>query len=362
MRVHRLVLLAFAVHSAPVESKGPLVVDTLHQRMESFGSGGKRYAIPSKTTGMSSWSSSGGAAAASYWGAWAGGAAPSESAADRAEPTLHHQAERTAAPWSPEEALATRRPRAEAAAETAAKPRKSDWERHQQKTRIEERGGALEHADSALAFMEERAAAKLQADIEEVDHLIVRRHLLTDRRGETDADAAAIDAHAKVLGEAASAMGGDGQWGEAQKMNDEVVELASASAALRGTAEELAGLNSEIEQSTEDGKRMHSKVAELSKSRAALARQIHVLTVEKDHVQEKEETAEDLEAFEKAGYEGVTDEDDPYMKEAADALEHVSGWESDKLDENAVKAREAMTAGMKGNPGKAVQALRALSR
>ena len=56
----------------------------------------------------------------------------------------------------------------------------------------------------------------------------------------------------------------------------------------------------------------------------------------------------------------TNEEDDPYMREASDALERVSGWDSDKLDEDAVKAREAMTAGMAGDPNKAVKALRSM--
>lgn len=236
----------------------------------------------------------------------------------------------------------------------------SQWEQHRQHGEAEKEMEALKHADSALAYLEERAVKKLQADVDEVDSLIGRRHMLTDRAEENALDVQAIQVHAGVLEAAAADLRKRARWADAASAADDAAQLKAAAYTLKGGDDEVRQVSEEIEASTEDGRRMDRKVKLFAKQRASLRRQITVVTVESDHLQEQEETVQDLEAFEKAGYQGVTDDNDPYVQEAQNALEVVSGWDSNKLDEDAVKAREAMTRGLAANPGQAVEALKAL--
>jgi myosin heavy subunit len=239
----------------------------------------------------------------------------------------------------------------------------SDWQRLKEHKAIDSQIVDLKHAQGALGYLEERAANKLHADIDEVDHLIVRKHLLTDRRAENEKDVSVIEAHASSLRRVAANLETDGSGAQSdgvRAVDDEVTELNQAAAALRGNPGELKRLNVDIDATTEDGRKMDAEVRRLSKSRAAITRQIRVLTEQGDELQDSEETARDFEAFEKRGYDDMSDKDDPYVQEATDALERASGWNKNDLDAQAVKAREAMTKGLAANPGEAVRALRAV--
>jgi len=239
----------------------------------------------------------------------------------------------------------------------------SEWEQHKNQKAIEKQIEDLKHAQGAIGYLEERAVNKLGADIDEVDHLIVRRHLLTDKQKENEKDISTIESHASALAQVAVKLkpGISGKESEeAQAVNEEIKGLREASAALRGAPGEVEELSREIDAITADGRKMDSQVRRFSRNRAAVSRQIRVLTQEGDELQDGEETARDFEAFEKAGYDDMSDKDDPYLKEASDALERASGWKKNDLDEKAVKAREVMTKGLSANPGEAVRALRSV--
>lgn len=295
----------------------------------------------------------------------------SESAASGAAETLRRADEelgdltpRTAVRASVERAVSEGRRTAAArtvAAKTSVKgilvPEKlSEYEQHIRRETLEKEIEGLRHAGGAIGYLEERAANKLRADVDEIDHMIVRQHLLTDRRNETDVDVKALDKHIAVLQKASA-----DKRKEAQAVEEEVDELALAKATLSGSTQELKELAADIKSTTEDGRKMDAKVQKLSRERATVMRQIRDLAREGDVLQEKAETADDFAAFERAGYDDMMDENDPYMKEAEEALEKVSGWDGDKLDKQAVEAREAMTHGLAHNPGQAVGALRAMT-
>lgn len=236
----------------------------------------------------------------------------------------------------------------------------SGWQQHKDRKAVDSQIADLKHAQGALGYLEERAANKLQADIDEVDHLIVRRHLLTDRRGENAKDIATLDSHVAALQEVEAKVQKKGASDEVHAINDEISQLKQATITLRGKAGEVQELNADIDATTADGRKMDAQVRRLSRERAAIGRQVRVLTQEGDELLDSEETARDFEAFEKAGYDDVDDKDDPYLQEAAAALEKASGWNKDKLDEEAVKRREIMTSGMGANPGQALKALRSI--
>jgi len=239
----------------------------------------------------------------------------------------------------------------------------SEWEKHKNHKAIEKQIQDLKHAQGAIGYLEERAANKLRADIDEVDHLIVRRHLLTDKHHENEKDISTIESHASALAQVVAKLKSDSSGKiseEARAVNDEIEGLREASAALRAAPGEIDELSREIDAITADGRKMDLQVRRFSKNRAAITRQIRVLTQEGDELEDGEETARDFEAFEKAGYDDMSDKDDPYLQEASDALERASGWKKNDLDEEAVKAREVMTKGLAANPGEAVRALRAV--
>mmetsp|Transcript_145842 Transcript_145842/g.254441 ORF Transcript_145842/g.254441 Transcript_145842/m.254441 type:complete len:246 (+) Transcript_145842:3-740(+) len=235
----------------------------------------------------------------------------------------------------------------------------SGWEQHKQREAVEKQINDLKHAQGALGYLEERAADKLQADVDEIDHLIVRRHLLTDKQAENFKDISTLESHAAVLKNVSMTLQKAGRAEEVQAVDGEIVELNHAAASLRGTPGEVNNLTSEIDATTSDGRKMDSIVLRLSKERAAVGRQIRVLAQEGDELQDTAETARDFEAFERAGVK-MDDQDDPYLKEATQALERVSGWKKDDLDAQAVKAREAMTKGIASNPNEGLKALKAV--
>jgi hypothetical protein len=238
----------------------------------------------------------------------------------------------------------------------------NSYEQHKQQEALEDEILDLKHAQGALGYLEERAANKLQADVDEVDHLIVRRHLLTDKSLENNKDIATIEKHIGVLRQVAANLVKIGNAKEEKAVNQEISDLTFAADSLRGGGGEVLELSHEIEATTADGRKMDKQVHHLSRERAAIGRQVRVLTQEGDELRDSEETAHDFEAFERKGYSDMGDKDDPYLQEAAAALEKASGWNQDKLDAEAVKRREIMTKGLAANPGQAVQALKSLGR
>lgn len=235
----------------------------------------------------------------------------------------------------------------------------SGWEQHKQSEAVESQIKDLKHAQGALGYLEERAANKLQADVDEVDHLLVRRHLLTDKKAENAKDIATIESHAAALKEVSIGLEKSGNAGEMQAINTEIADLSLAAKSLRGTPGEVEQLGAEINSTTSDGRKMDAMVRHLSKERLAIGRQIQVLTQEGDELQDTAETARDFEAFERAGID-MDEQDDPYVKEAQQALEKASGWNKNDLDAQAVKAREVMTKGIAKNPGEGLRALKAV--
>lgn len=220
-------------------------------------------------------------------------------------------------------------------------------EQHKQQQALDDQITDLKHAQGALAYLEERAEHKLKADIDEVDHLIVRRHRLTDRSAENDKDIATLENNIAALRKVSAKLVGAGNSEDEAAVNHEVSELTFAAASLRGKTGEVLELSHEIEATTADGRRMDGQLQRLSNERAAIGRQVRVLKQEGDELQDSFETAHDFEAFEKHGYDGAADQDDPYMREAAAALEQASGWNKDELDAEAMKRREMMTSGLK---------------
>jgi len=234
------------------------------------------------------------------------------------------------------------------------------WEQHKQQQALDAQIEDLKHAQGAIGYLEERAVNKLQADIDEVDHMIVRRHRLTDRSADNNKDIVTIEKHITALRQVSANLLRGGNSDEEAAVNHEVSDLTFAASSLRGTKGEVLQLSHEIEATTADGRSMDVKLRRLSKESRAIGRQVRVLKQQGDELQDSEETARDFEAFEKRGYDDVADEDDPYMREAAAALEKASGWNKDELDAEAVKRREMMTKGLSDNPGQAVQALKAM--
>jgi chorismate mutase len=238
----------------------------------------------------------------------------------------------------------------------------NSYQEHKQQQALDGQIEDLRHAQAAIQYLEERAANKLKADIDEVDHMIVRRHRLTDRSADNDKDIATIEKHITALRTVSSNLLRGGNAEEEKAVNHEVSDLTFAAASLRGREGEVLELSHEIEATTADGRKMDKQLQHLSKERVAIGRQVRVLKQSGDELLDSEETARDFEAFERKGYEAAADEDDPYIREAAAALEKASGWNKDDLDAEAVKRREIMTKGLSGNPGQAVQALKALGR
>lgn len=238
----------------------------------------------------------------------------------------------------------------------------NSWEQHKQQKALDQQIDDLKHAQGALGYLEERAANKLQADVDEVDHLLVRRHLLTDRSAENNKDLATIEKHIAALRSVAANLVSGGNSDEEKAVNHEVSDLTFAAASLRGSEEEVRQIGHEIEVTTADGRNMDKQVRKLSRESRAIGRQVRVLKQEGDELQDSEETARDFQSFERAGYDDVADKDDPYVREAEAALEKASGWNKDHLDAEAVKRREIMTKGLSANPGQAVKALRSLGR
>jgi hypothetical protein len=201
----------------------------------------------------------------------------------------------------------------------------------------------LSHAQHAMEFMEERFANKLRADTDDVDHLIHRKHLLTDRRSENDKDIAALDKRTTELEAASAKKMSAGKNSDAKALDAEVAELREAADSLRGTKDEVQDVETEITAATADGKIMDGKVNLLSKQRGAIEKQVKLL----------QRYGEDLdEASESAGGFGVSTDDDPYLKEAQAAMERASGWSSDHLDTTVTEARDMLTNGISGKAGK----------
>lgn len=193
--------------------------------------------------------------------------------------------------------------------------------------------GALEHAEHTISYMEEQAAEKLRADVESVDHLLVRRHLLTDRRPETDSDVAALEARSKALQQAAEDLKKQGKAIQAEATEREMADLKRAAETLRGSQDELGEVGKEIEVATAEGKRLDAKAKELAGERDAIHIQIRRLEREGEDLKEEGNSMAS---------------EDPYMKEAAEALERASGWRSDDLDDRATRTRDAIAKGLSG--------------
>jgi chromosome segregation ATPase len=216
---------------------------------------------------------------------------------------------------------------------------------YKQRQELDVRVENLRHAQQTIGSLQEEVSSKLKADTNEIDYMLIRRHMLTDRKDETDKDVHAVEIEAGALRDVVSAST------NSKTAAADAAELDEVASALRGSSDELQQLDSDVKRATEDGKRMDSRGKALSQERALLERQIKRLERESEHLQDRAAEADDLRTFAKAGVDGMgmqDDEDDPYMKEAAAAMEASTGWSSQKLESDAVKARAAMTGGLGG--------------
>lgn len=238
--------------------------------------------------------------------------------------------------------------------------RLSEYEQFKQQKAIEAEVAGLQHAEEAIGYMEEHAANKLKSDIDDIDHMIVRQHLLTDRKNETDINVKFIASNIGTMAKITTELDAHGKTAESKAVRADEDELGQAIATLRGSANELYDLQGQIKHVTDDGRKMDLRVMQLSMQRAAIHRQIQRLDAKEERIKDVAEEQDDLKAFEKAGFDNIRSEDDPYMKEAAESLEKISGWDRSKLDEEAIKAREAMNAGLKSDPGAVAKALNSL--
>lgn len=237
---------------------------------------------------------------------------------------------------------------------------KSEYELFKVRHEFEQRSESLKHAQTSLANMEEQATSKLKEDTNDIDHMLVRRHMLTDKEKETSADAAALGSEASELKKLSADASRAGRTRAAAAADSDAAGLEQVASLLGGSADEVHELDSSIKIATDDGKQMDARIKDFAKHRALLDRQIQRLEDESQHQSEKYDEKDDFRSMETSSSNPMeSEEDDPYMKEAAEALEKASGWNGEKLDSDAVKAREAMTSGLTGGrTSGAVQALR----
>eukprot|EP00929_Paragymnodinium_shiwhaense_P034299 TRINITY_DN18686_c0_g1_i1.p1 TRINITY_DN18686_c0_g1~~TRINITY_DN18686_c0_g1_i1.p1 ORF type:complete len:420 (-),score=114.51 TRINITY_DN18686_c0_g1_i1:222-1412(-) len=228
------------------------------------------------------------------------------------------------------------------------KQAKASGHSHEDQEAVAKQIKALDRAQSALQYMEERAANKLKADTDEVDYLLHRQHALKDETAEHRDDVVILEAQAAKLKAS----------GDSKDAASEAAELEAAAKTLKGSSTELQQLQVDIDSTTADGKRMDATTHELAVEREAVGRQVRSLERSREDMQEWAETAGDFHSFEKAGYDGARNDDDPYLKEAAAAMERASGWSKNGLDAAASASREALTKGISGKGGNAGQVLR----